>query len=255
MSFSVDQVDFQHTNGTIALRSISLTAKSGEIIAIIGPSGSGKTTFLNILATALRPTGGSVAILAQQPWTLTKRGLKQLRSVIGLIHQSAPIPLQQRVITAVLAGRLGKWPLWKAILSLLYPVDITGPQNCLARLELADRLFVRCDTLSGGQLQRVGVARVLYQAPMLILADEPVAALDPVLSDRTISELITDVKARQATLVSSLHAVDIALRWFPRIIGMRNGEIMFDLPASAVTETLLKELYASEMGVLPKQID
>lgn len=253
MAFIVQNLSFQHANGTRALRDVSLAANAGECIAVIGPSGSGKTTFLNLLATALKPSEGALTVLGSNPWRISKSALRHLRSQIGLVHQAPPIPSRQRVITAILAGRLGQWPLWKSILSLIYPVDIVGPQRCLDRLELSDRLFERCDCLSGGQLQRVGVARVLYQAPQLMLADEPVSAMDPVLSDLTIRQLIEDAASRNATLVASLHAVDIALRWFPRIIGIREGEIAFDLPSSEVTEALLKELYASEMGVLPTQ--
>ena len=236
-----------------ALNQVSLAASAGESIAIIGPSGSGKTTLLNILATALKPTSGMIEVLGSKPWKLPKVALKNLRSKIGLVHQSPPIPPRQRVITAILAGRLGKWPLWKSIVSLIYPVDIQGPQSCLERLDLADKLFDRCDCLSGGQLQRVGVARAMYQEPQLILADEPVSAMDPVLSDLTISVLIEEAQKRNATLVASLHAVDIALRWFPRIIGIRDGQIMFDLPSSEVSEDILNALYASELGGLPKQ--
>lgn len=253
MAFIVQQLSFEHANGTRALKGVSLAAKSGECIAIIGPSGSGKTTLLNMLATGLKPTTGMVEIDGTNPWSASKKVLKNLRANIGLVHQSPPIPSRQRVITAILAGRLGQWPLWKSIVSLIYPVDIEGPQACLERLELSDRLFERCDCLSGGQLQRVGVARVLYQAPKLLLADEPVSAMDPVLSDLTIRQLIEEAHSRDATLLASLHAVDIALRWFPRIIGIRDGEIAFDLPASEVSESLLKELYSSEMGILPKQ--
>lgn len=255
MGFSLQKLGFAHSNGVPALSQISLAASAGECIAIIGPSGSGKTTLLNILATALKPSNGTAEILATNPWALSKSSLRRLRSTIGLIHQAPPIPLRQRVITAILAGRLGQWPLWKSILSLIYPADIRGPQSCLDQLDLASKLFDRCDCLSGGQLQRVGVARVIYQGPQLILADEPVSAMDPVLSDLTISVLIAEAKKRNATLVSSLHAVDIALRWFPRIIGIRDGQVMFDLPASEVGENILKELYASEQGGLPIQMN
>ena len=253
MGFSLQQLSFEHGNGTPALSQISLAARAGECIAVIGPSGSGKTTLLNILATGLKPSLGSAVVLGENPWKLSKSSLKRLRSKIGLVHQAPPIPLRQRVITAILAGRLGQWPLWKSILSLVYPVDIAGAQSCLERLDLTGKLFDRCDCLSGGQLQRVGVARVMYQAPQLILADEPVSAMDPVLSDLTISVLIEEVKKRNATLVASLHAVDIALRWFPRIIGIRDGQIIFDLPSSEVSENILRELYASELGGLPIQ--
>ena len=133
------------------------------------------------------------------------------------------------------------------------PADIAGARAALARLDLADRLFDRCDRLSGGQLQRVGIARVLYQAPDLLLADEPVSALDPTLADQAVGELVEAARASQATLVASLHAVDLALKWFPRIVGMRDGEVVFDRPPAAVTREMLHELYATEGGVLPYQ--
>jgi phosphonate transport system ATP-binding protein len=110
------------------------------------------------------------------------------------------------------------------------PSDIAGAHEVLSRLALEDRLFERCDRLSGGQLQRVGIARVLYQRPALLLADEPVSALDPTLADAAIGQLVAQSESTGATLVASLHAVDLALRWFPRIVGMRNGQVMFDLP-------------------------
>ncbi|MBT8589494.1 ATP-binding cassette domain-containing protein [Polynucleobacter paneuropaeus] len=253
MAFAFKQVSFSHSNGKEALKNINISASAGESIAIIGSSGSGKTSLLNLMATSLRPSLGSISVLGIDPWVISKGQLRRLRSQIGFVHQAAPIPPKQRVITAVLAGRLGQWPLWKSLLSLIYPVDIVGPQSCLQKLDLADRLFDRCDRLSGGQLQRVGVARVLYQKPYLLLADEPVSAMDPVLSDLTIQRLLEDARTRDACFVASLHAVDIALRWFPRVVGLKDGEVFFDLPASDVSESLLQQLYASERGILPKQ--
>ncbi|MBI2508693.1 MAG: ATP-binding cassette domain-containing protein, partial [Betaproteobacteria bacterium] len=179
--------------------------------------------------------------------------LRRLRSRVGMVHQAPPIPPRQRVVTAVLAGRLGRWPAWKSLVSLIYPADIRGAERMLARMEIADKLFERCDRLSGGQLQRVGVARVLYQKPDLILTDEPVSAVDPALSDRVIGELNRDAIERGVTLVASLHAVDLALHWFPRIIGVKAGEIAFDLPPVRVTDAMLKDLYASELAVIPTQ--
>lgn len=253
MGCIVQNVSFNHANGANALRNISFSVKSGECIAIIGASGSGKTTLLNLLAFALKPTEGLIEHNGNNPWRIPKKSLKELRSTIGTVHQSPPIPSQQRVVTAILAGRLGQWPMWKSVISLIYPLDMVGAHTALDRLQLGDRLFDRCDCLSGGQLQRVGIARILYQAPQLILADEPVSAMDPVLSDLVIGQLVDETKSRNATLIASLHAVDIALRWFPRIIGVKSGEVVFDLPAAEVTEKLLKELYASENGNLPTQ--
>ena len=154
-------------------------------------------------------------------------------------------------MTAVLAGKLGQWPAWKGIASLLYPLDVAGARQALARLDLADKLFQRCDCLSGGQLQRVGIARVLYQQPDLILADEPVSALDPTLALATVRLFTEEAKRRGATLVASLHAVDLAVSCFPRIVGIKAGGIAFDLPAAEVSDALLHDLYASEGEALP----
>jgi phosphonate transport system ATP-binding protein len=253
VSFQLDAVGLGYPNGHRALRQITLSAKRGERIALIGPSGAGKTSMLRLLATSLRPSEGRIEVLGLSPWDLSAARLRRLRSRIGMVHQAPPLPPRQRVVTAVLAGRLGAWPGWKSLLSLVYPLDTTGAGDQLARLELADRLFDRCDRLSGGQLQRVGIARVLYQRPDLILADEPVSAMDPTLSNLALGELCKQADADGAALVASLHAVDLALRWFPRIVGLRSGEIAFDLPVARVGDALLRELYASEGDVPPVQ--
>lgn len=253
MSLSLDNVSLQYAQGLRSLQRLSLQVASGERVAVIGPSGAGKTSLLRVAASALRPSDGRVALLDTNPWQLGASALKRLRTRIGVVHQAPPIPPRLRVVTAVLSGRLGQWSTWKALRSLVYPVDIEGAREVLARLDLADRLFDRCDRLSGGQLQRVGIARALYQQPELLLADEPVSALDPTMADAAVGQLIAYSESRGATLVASLHAVDLALKWFPRLVGLRNGELVFDLPAGRVTRPLLQELYANEGAVLPTQ--
>lgn len=249
MSFMLDDVGLTHSNGFVALSHISLSALQGESIALIGPSGAGKTSLLNTIGTAHLPSTGQMQVLGQPTSAATAaRTLKALRSRIGTVHQSAPIPLRQRVVTAVLAGKLGQWPLWKALASLAYPQDMAGAREALARVQLEDKLFARCDQLSGGQLQRVGIARVLYQQAELILADEPVSALDPALSQATVQLLVQEAAARNATLVASLHAVDLALAHFARIVGIREGRVAFDLPAAQVSNSLLQALYANADG-------
>jgi len=251
VSFELDGVGLTHANGFVALGSVSLRAEKGERIALIGPSGAGKTSMLSVLGTAQAPTAGQARILETPTTGLTAGALKALRARIGTVHQAPPIPGRQRVVTAVLAGKLGQWPAWKSLASLLYPLDIGGAREALARLDLADKLFARCDQLSGGQLQRVGIARVLYQQPELILADEPVSALDPALALATVRLLVEAAELSGTTLVSSLHAVDLALSCFPRIVGIKAGRIAFDLPAAEVNDALLHELYASEGQTLP----
>ena len=246
MSVSLSGVGLTHANGQVALSGIDLQVKTGERVAIIGPSGAGKTSLLRLLASNLRPSTGRISLLEQQPWQLGARQRQQLRARIGLTHQAPPLPPRQRVVTAVLAGKLGQWSLAKSLLNLLHPLDLPGAQAALARLDLADKLFERCDQLSGGQLQRVGIARVLYQAPELILADEPVSAMDPVLAGHTLSVLNEEVSRRGMTLLASLHAVELALAHFPRIIGVREGRVLFDLPPSAISREQLEALYANE---------
>ena len=255
MSLCFDQLGLVHANGHRALKGVSFALRAGERVAVIGPSGAGKTSLLRIAAAALRPTEGRVESLAVNPWQLRPGELKRLRARIGVIHQSPPIPPRLRVVTAVLAGRLGTWSTARALRSLAYPSDIAGARAVLAPLDLADRLFDRCDRLSGGELQRVGIARALYQQPQLLLADEPVSALDPSLSDAAIGQLVAQTHAHGTTLLASLHAVDLALKWFPRIVGLRAGELVFDRPANEVGTAMLRELYATEGGALPLQGD
>ncbi|MGI9045642.1 MAG: phosphonate ABC transporter ATP-binding protein [Burkholderiales bacterium] len=253
MSLTLNNVSLIHIGGNRALHDISLELKSGERVAIIGPSGAGKTSLLRILTTSLRPTGGEVSLLGQDPWRLKRKALRRLRARIGTIHQAPPLPPRQRAVTAVLAGRLGRWPAWKALASLVYPLDSAGAKAALARLDLGERLFERCDRLSGGQRQRVAIARILYQQPDLILADEPVSSMDPALSDRVVGELHSEAASRKITLIASLHAVDLALRWFPRIVGVKAGQIVFDLPPVRVHDDMLRDLYASEFAAVPTQ--
>jgi phosphonate transport system ATP-binding protein len=234
-----------------ALNAVDLRIDKGERVAIIGPSGAGKSSLLHLMATAVQPSGGELTLLDAQPWALSARARQRLRSRVALVHQAPPLPPRQRVVTAVLAGRLGQWGTLHGLLNLLHPSDVPGARQALAELGLADKLFVQCGQLSGGQLQRVGIARALYQRPEVLLADEPVSAMDPVLADHSLALLNRHAQAHGVTLVASLHAVDLALAHFPRVIGIREGQVAFDCPAEAVTEGLLEALYANEQLASP----
>ncbi|KTB79659.1 phosphonate ABC transporter ATP-binding protein [Pseudomonas syringae] len=253
MTLRLSGIELRHSDGTLALRGLDLSIDRGERVAIIGPSGAGKTTLLNLLASALPPSAGQLQVLGTDPWQLSSTRRQRLRSRIALIHQAPPLPARQRVVTAVSAGRLGQWGLGKSLLNLLHPLDISGAREVLARLDLADKLFERCQQLSGGQLQRVGIARALYQQPELLLADEPVSAMDPRLADHTLALLGQHAIEHNVTLVASLHAVELALAHFPRIIGVRDGRIHFDLAASEVGREHLDTLYANEQ-LSPKPV-
>lgn len=234
-----------------ALSAVDLRIETGERVAIIGPSGAGKSSLLHLMATAVQPSAGQLELLGAQPWALPAGARQRLRARVALVHQAPPLPPRQRVVTAVLAGRLGQWGTLRGLLNLLHPGDVPGARQALAELGLADKLFAQCGQLSGGQLQRVGIARALYQRPELLLADEPVSAMDPVLAEHSLALLNRHAQQRGLTLVASLHAVELALAHFPRVIGLREGQVMFDCPAHAVGDDLLQALYANEHLAAP----
>lgn len=233
-----------------AVRHVTLTVQSGEHVAIIGPSGAGKTTLLQLVACALKPTGGSLMLGDVNPWGLPVRGLQKLRATLFLAPQVPPLPPRQRVVTSVLAGRLPQMGMWASLRSLFYPAHIALADAALARFDLADKLFERVDRLSGGERQRVGLARILASNAQLLLVDEPLSALDPARSEQAVKALTDIATERGATLVATLHHVDMALKSFARIIGMRGGQVVFDLPAAQVSKQHLQDLYAQHLHEL-----
>ena len=241
-----------------ALLGLDLSVEEGESVAVIGPSGAGKTTLLEVLACARSPSRGVLEVGGSDPWRLPRRALQRLRGRLILVPQVPPLPPRQRVVTAVLAGRLPSWSLWTSLRSLFYPVDIPAADEALEVFELSDKLFDRVDRLSGGERQRVGLARALVSPARLWLVDEPLSALDPVRAKRAVASLVREAAARGVTLVATLHQVDAALLHFPRIVGLRDGRLLFDLPAPQVTPELLARLYAQhedELRGMPPPAD
>ncbi len=228
----------------LALRGVSLRLGAGERVALIGPSGAGKTTLLQVAAAALRPTDGRVRLAGVDPWSLGTGALQRLRGRLFLAPQTPPLPPRQRVVTAVLAGRLPAWSLATSLRSLFYPVDIEGAHAALARFDLADKLFDRVDRLSGGERQRVALARALLSPASLWLIDEPLSALDPTRAEQAITALLAVARERGIAVLATMHQVDTALAHFDRVLGLRDGRVAFDLPASRVERPQLLRLYA-----------
>jgi phosphonate transport system ATP-binding protein len=247
-----------------AVRSISLIIESGEQVAIIGPSGAGKTTLLHLMACALAPSLesgreilGSLSLNGVKPWQLPRAALQRLRGDLFLAPQVPPLPPRQRVVNAVLAGKLPHESFWRSLSRLFYPRDLEPAHAALQQFDLSEKLFERVDRLSGGERQRVGLARALASDAKLFLVDEPLSALDPSRSQQAIDTLTSTAKERNATLVTTLHHVDMALANFPRIIGLRDGIVAFDLPAAQVTKTVLHQLYEQHLHELdgPAPVD
>jgi len=228
------------------LRNISLKIWPQEQVAIIGPSGSGKTTLLETLAMARQPSNGMYSLNNQQPWQLSSAARHELRATIFLVPQIPPLPPRQRVVTTVLAGKLPRWSFWKALGSLIYPTQSHAAFKALSAFDMQDKLYARVDRLSGGERQRVSLARLFASDAHLMLVDEPLSALDPTLAVSVLAALQREASLRRVTLVCSLHQVELARLYFPRLVGIRDGCILFDLPQAEVTDELIEQLYANQ---------
>lgn len=246
MVFSLDKLSVRHQgagNATYALRELDLSIAAGEQVALIGPSGAGKTTLLHTLACAHRPDSGALEVFGVAPWQQSEKQRHALRRRLFLAPQTPPLPPRQRVVTAVLAGRLPHWSLTQAIVSLFRPAEPQLAFEALARFHLQDKLYARVDRLSGGERQRCGMARLLVSGAEALLVDEPLSALDPALALQMLTVLQQEARSRNAAMVCSLHQVDLARQLFPRIIGLRDGRIVFDAARENVTDAMIAALY------------
>jgi phosphonate transport system ATP-binding protein len=230
----------KHFGRKIALSSLSFIINHGEIVALIGPSGAGKSTLLNTIA-GLVPLESGELLIDQKPLP-SYRG-KQLAKKVGVIRQQFDLIGPLAVIHNVLAGRLADWGLVKSLISLLVPQEKGLAMEALNRVGLAEKAYDITANLSGGEQQRAAMARLLIQNPEIILADEPVASLDPARAEDVIAMLVNLASEKQQTLIASLHSVEYARKYFTRIIAIKNGAIFFDLPTKEVTDDLLAELY------------
>ncbi len=233
-------------NELTAIAGVDLKVAPGERVAVIGPSGAGKTTLFRMLNLTIRSTGGRFWIGEQEVTALHGRALRDLRRRIGTIYQQHNLVPRLRVVHNVLAGRLGAWSVLRAVASLVRPAEVEVAYRALEQVGIPEKLWARTDELSGGQQQRVAIARVLVQNPDVILADEPVSSVDPSLANTIVRLLLDLAGASGKTLIMNLHTVDLALAYYPRVIGFREGRVTFDLSPAEVTDGLLAQLYAGE---------
>ncbi|MHC4953906.1 MAG: phosphonate ABC transporter ATP-binding protein [Planctomycetota bacterium] len=229
-----------------AVDNVSLRVEPGELVGIVGPSGAGKTTLLRLLIGAIRPDAGAVAVDGAALPDLSARELRALRSRIGFVHQDHRLLPNQRVVTNVVAGRLGRWSLFRSIREVGWPRrdEVQAIHGLLQRVGIPEKLYQRVDSLSGGQLQRVAIARALYQEPEALLADEPVASVDPARARDTVALITRIAREEGLTLCVSLHNLDLAREYFPRLVGMRGGRIVFDCQSADLSDHDFRELYA-----------
>ena len=242
MVFELENVS-KHFGELAALQDINLSIKAGERVALVGPSGAGKSTLLSLLNGTQRPDTGRVSVLGQNLATLTIRQLRQTQRQVGTIYQQFHLVDQLAVIHNINAGRLGSWSTGRALISLMWPREKEDAYEALERVGIPEKLFERTSQLSGGQQQRVAIARVLVQNPEAILADEPIASLDPERAKEVMNLLSKLVAELDKTLVVSVHAIEFAYSHCERIIGLRNGRIAFDLPSAEVTSEQVQALY------------
>jgi phosphonate transport system ATP-binding protein len=248
MTLSLHDITLTHADGRTALAGVNLAVETGAVVAVIGPSGAGKTSLLELAALAQRPSTGCLRLHEAEPWSLAAGPRHNLRRQLFLAPQTPPLPPRQRVVTAVLAGRLPGMGLVASLRSLFYPSAMDEAHRALSALGMEQHLFERVDRLSGGERQRVGLARAMVSSARLWLLDEPLSALDPGIARQCLDALLNTARARGATVLASLHQVELARAGFDRLVGLQAGRILFDRPATEVTDANLRDLYERGAG-------
>lgn len=243
-----ENVSKVYPNGYKALNNISLEIKQGEFVAIIGLSGAGKSTMLRTINRMHDITDGKLTVNGQEVNVLKGKELRKFRRHIGMVFQSFNLVTRTSVIKNVLTSRVPDMPLWKAIIGLYSKEDKIIALEALDKVGILDKAYVRADQLSGGQQQRVALARTLAQKPEIILADEPVAALDPVTAGQVMDDFKKINKELNISVLINIHHVDLALKYCDRVIGIKAGEIVYDGPAEQVDRAILKEIYGRELA-------
>ena len=243
---SIQNVSKVYDGQVRALDGVSFEAPKGQFLAIIGLSGSGKSTLLRCLNRLIDPTGGRILFEGADVTNANDTELRRIRRRIGMVFQHFNLVHRSSVLTNVLSGRLGYVnPAW-SLVNRFPPEDVANAHKQLARVGLADKAGSRADELSGGQQQRVGIARALMQDPVMILADEPVASLDPVLAHGIMQYLEQINKQDGVTVLCSLHFLDLVHRYADRVVALNGGRLVFDGPPAEIDDQKFKEIYGQE---------
>ncbi len=231
---------------TMALKGISIDFYPGEYVVVIGPSGSGKSTFIRCINRMIDPTEGTIEFEGQAVEKLKGKKLRVVRTKIGMIFQNYNLVGRTNVIKNVMHGRLGRMPLWKSVLGLYVEEDKREAMELLKQVGLSEQVYKRADALSGGQMQRVGICRALLQHPKILLADEPIASLDPKSADIVMDQLHEITTKRGLTCIVNLHQVDYAKRYATRIVGIKSGQIVYDGSPEDLTDEIIADIYAGK---------
>jgi phosphonate transport system ATP-binding protein len=232
-----------YPNGTVGLKNINLTIRKGEFVVIVGSSGAGKSTLLRSINRLHEITEGSIKIEGQSITAANGEQLRKMRRGIGMIFQSFNLVRRSTVLRNVLSGRVGYHSTLRTVLGLFPKEDINLALNGLDRVNIQEKAYTRADQLSGGQQQRVSIARALAQEAKIILADEPVASLDPLTTRQVMDDLKRINQELGITTIVNLHFIDLAREYATRIIGLRSGEVVFDGPVDQATDEQFSIIY------------
>ncbi|MCY1278603.1 Phosphate-import ATP-binding protein PhnC [compost metagenome] len=235
-----------------ALDEVTLRVAPGEMVALLGASGSGKSTLLRHMAGFVTADAGEILVNGRpvQRDGRLARNVRQVRGEIGFVFQQFNLVGRLPVITNVLVGMLARIPKWRSLFRIFKADEMRAGLDALAQVGIDDYAFQRASTLSGGQQQRAAIARTLVQNARVILADEPIASLDPESSRRVMSLLTQINRTRKVAVVVSLHQVDVAMRYCPRVVALRHGKVVYDGPSAALTPAMLRDLYGTEADAL-----
>ena len=238
-----DHVSKVYPNGTVGLDDVNLTIRDGEFVAIIGRSGAGKSTLLRSVNRMHQISSGTLTVNGVDVSSLSGKSLRRFRRGIGMVFQSFNLVTRTTVIKNVLSACVPDMPFWRVLLGAFRKEDKIKALESLDKVGILDKAYMRADQLSGGQQQRVALARTLTQGPQIILADEPVAALDPVTAKQVMQDFVRINQEMGISILLNIHLVELALEYADRIIGIRAGRIVYDGPSANVDQTVLDAIY------------